>query len=242
MALLASSLLFPLALADGTLFPRHDNYVNQTSLESFQDWLGTANASATHEVQFPNIYQDAYPGDPDDEVKHIIWLRIDDETHDTAEQANAGIHPGDAPHAISENGTLNVNDTWAVCPSVTRFRDHGLPRDVPINRNCSNVFPEDCLAWLRNLGSGGNMCINAALGNPSPWKDSPCDGALDGDSTPRVLEAHAGGHPNRLFNWTLFSAPRTGTTGMIGTTGSSTPCTCSRRASRGGTPRRGRCW
>lgn len=202
MALFTAILLIPLALANGYLFPSLEGYSN-TSAEggSFEEWLATADASAEESVRFRSIYGE-YPGGKEGTI-YTDWLRVDAATDEDPPQAVAGIHPGLNTELYHENGTIDTNPSWAVCLSLTRFRDTGILRDEPIAANCSNVFPTDCIDWLESTNPRQNMCINDARNRSSPWKGSPCDGVLEGQNSDGVLEPSFVGNPIHMLNLTV---------------------------------------
>ncbi|KAM7223372.1 hypothetical protein V8F06_001249 [Rhypophila decipiens] len=192
MALIAAtSLLLSLALADQHLLPRELSFANTTSDDRFDKFIAAANASTVREIVLPNIHTSEYPSKGEN-ANWKVWLQTDEQTARGGGML-AGLHPDEL--YISDNGTIQSDDTWLGCMKLTRFRNPGLPLDATIQSNCSNVFPAECLQFLNAISEDGRLCLNATMLRDQ-WEDSPCSGALNGEHSPGVLE------PYRIFRVT----------------------------------------
>jgi hypothetical protein len=191
MALIATSLLLSLALADQHLLPRRLIFINTTSDDKFEEFIEAANASTVHEIELPNIHTNEYPS-KGEHVSWKAWLQIDEERA-RGGIMYAGLHPDE--EYISDNSSIQSDDSWLTCMRLTRFRNPGLPLDEPIQSDCSNVFPDECLQFLNEISEDGRLCLNSTM-RRDQWEDSPCSGALNDEHTRQVLE------PDKVFRVT----------------------------------------
>ncbi|KAK4206342.1 hypothetical protein QBC37DRAFT_435098 [Rhypophila decipiens] len=201
MALLTTSLLLSLALADHHqgLLPRNISFpINITSDVKFDDFIASANASTVRDIVAPNIHTNEYPSTGQD-VEWKAWLEID-ELSARGGAMRAGFHPGE--EYISDNGTVQSDDSWLACMRLTRFRNPGLPVDEVIQTNCSNVFPDECLQFLNQISQDGRLCHNSTEIEDRPlWENSPCSGALNGEYFTRlVLEPSKFVHVDQVYD------------------------------------------
>ncbi|KAM7188281.1 hypothetical protein V8F33_010718 [Rhypophila sp. PSN 637] len=209
MALIAAtSLLLSLALADQHLLPRGLSFANTTSDDRFDEYIMAANVSTVREIVLPNIHTSEYPAKGEN-ANWKAWLRVDEKSARGGAMF-AGLHPDEL--YISDNGTIQSDDTWLMCMKLTRFRNPGLPLDATIQSNCSNVFPAECLQFLNAISEDGRLCLNSTMLRDQ-WKDSPCSGALNGEHTQEVLE------PERVFRVTNLDSLQTATS-VLGENGS----------------------
>jgi hypothetical protein len=117
----------------------------------------------------------------------------------------AGLHPGE--EYISENGTVQSDDSWLTCMKLTRFRNPGLSLDESIESDCSNVFSDECLEFLDLVSEDGRLCLNATT-RRDQWEDSRCSSTLNGEHTQSVLE------PEKSFRVTQLRNLTTGTSAL----------------------------
>jgi hypothetical protein len=209
MALLITSLLLSLALAEHSLIPRAGSrsnsadFIYTTTNKNFTEWIERANASTVRNVMLPDIHLNEYPAEGV-EVAYKAWVHIDEESGGLS-SAEAGLHPDE--NYINKNGSLKFDDSWLTCMQLTRFRDPGLPLDEPINTNCSNVFEDECLEYLKEISDDGRLCLNATTMNRNQWEDSPCEGALGGDHDRSVLEPYETFQATHLANLSQMTLP-----------------------------------
>lgn len=143
MALIVTSLFLSLALAGDSQL----TFINTTSDDLFQDFIEAANASTVQEIELPNIHTNEYPSNDDDNTTWKAWLRIDEERA-RGGIMYAGLHPDE--EYISDNSTVQSDDSWLACMTLTRFRKPGLSLDESIESDCSNVFSDKCLEFLEH--------------------------------------------------------------------------------------------
>ncbi|KAK0387459.1 LOW QUALITY PROTEIN: hypothetical protein NLU13_5771 [Sarocladium strictum] len=203
MALIATSLLLSLALAEQHLLPRRLNSVDATSDDKLEEFLEAANASSLQEVKFPNIHTEEYPSNGD-EVNWKAWLQVDEERARGGTMF-AGLHPDE--EYISDNSTIESDGSWLICMRLTRFRNPDIPFDQPLRSDCSNIFPEECLDFLSEVSKDGRLCLNSTT-RRDQWEDSPCADVLNGEHTQSVLE------PAKVFRVTHLSNLTTATSAM----------------------------
>ncbi|KAL2203696.1 hypothetical protein CC79DRAFT_1324548 [Sarocladium strictum] len=200
MALIATSLLLALASAEQNLHSRELSFHNSTTNDKFEEFLESTNASAAVDITVPNLHTNAYPAESQ-QVRWWAWLGI------TEKDANGGLVDGglypDARY-ISENGSVEVDDSWLTCVSLTRFYDPGLSLDEDVESDCSNVFSDECLEFLEQLSDDGRLCANSTM--REQWEDSPCSGELNGKHTKSVLEPYDVFHPTHLNNFTQVAS------------------------------------
>jgi hypothetical protein len=200
MALIATSLLLALASAEQNLVPRELSFYNSTTDDKFEEFLESTNASAAVAIMVPDIHTSAYPAESH-QVRWWAWLGV------TEEDADGGIIDGGLyPFAsyISDNGSVEVDDSWLTCVSLTRFYDPGLSLDEPVQSNCSNVFSDGCLEFLEQISDDGRLCVNSTMRDQ--WEDSPCSGELNGKHSKSVLEPYDVFHPTHLDNFTQVAS------------------------------------
>lgn len=194
MALIATSLFISLALADDSQL----TFINTTSDDLFQDFIKAANASTVQEIELPNIHTNEYPSNNDNNTTWKAWLRIDEERA-RGGIMYAGLHPDE--EYISDNSTVQSDDSWLTCMKLTRFRNPSLSLDESIESDCSNVFSDECLEFLDLISKDGRLCLNATT-HRGQWEDSPCSGALNSEHTRNVLEPEKSFRVTHLRNLT----------------------------------------
>lgn len=197
MALIATSLFLTLASAEHHLHPRELSFRNSTTNDDFFEFLEGTNASAAVDIRIPNLHTDAYPAETQ-QVRWWAWLGITEEDTNGG-MVEGGLYPDE--RYISENGSVQVDDSWLTCLSLTRFYDPGLSLDEPVQSNCSNIFSDECLAYLDAIHDDGRLCRNSTTFR-NQWEDSPCSGELNGKHSKSVLEPYAVFQPTHLNNLT----------------------------------------